>query len=206
MQRDDDLAELAAAAAHLGRQITAAEAGRLLQFFELLLAWNRRINLTGARSLKALVSDHLPDSVALAQLVPRAQTLLDVGSGGGLPAIPFALLRPDVALTMLEPRTRRAAFLRTAVRELAIPATVDTHRLEQLTGHYDVVAARAVLPPDPWLAAAAPRLTPQGRIIVYLSDPPDWRPPPGFDTAATVRYQAAQRDRLALALTVPRGT
>jgi 16S rRNA (guanine527-N7)-methyltransferase len=206
VQSADAVDAVVSAARGLGRTVGQDEAEKVVRFFELLLVWNERINLTGARSLETLLSEHLPDSLALAELVPAGQTLLEVGAGGGLPGIPFALLRPDVQVTLLEPRSRRVAFLRTAVRDLGVPATVDPRRLEQVTGRYDVLSARAVLPPDAWLAAAPPHLAPQGRVVVYLPEPGAWGPPPGVSVAASVRYPAARSDRLALALIVPRGT
>src|SRR5436853_71284 len=100
--------------------VSAEQHIRLHRFYELLLVWNRQINLTGARSLDELLSEHLPDSFALSRLVPQSASVADVGSGGGLPAIPFALLRPDASLTLFETRAKRVAFLRTAIRELGV--------------------------------------------------------------------------------------
>ncbi len=206
VQDKDAQGAIAEVGERLGRPVTEGESRSVLRFFELLLVWNRSINLTGARAVDTLIAEHLPDSLALTRLVPAGHTLLDVGAGGGLPAIPFGLLRPDVPLTLLEPRTRRAAFLRTALRELKLSAQVDTRRLEQVETRFDVLSARAVLPPDPWVTAASTRLNPEGRIIVYLTDPLDWRPPPPFQVAASIPYKAAHHNRLALALAVPRGT
>ena len=120
--------------------------------------------------------------------------------------MPFAVLRPDVRLTLLEPRSRRVAFLRTAVRELGIAATVDPRRLELMTDSYDVLSARAVLPPDAWVTAATPRLAPGSRIVVYLPDTRPWAPPPTLALVDSVRYPAGRTNRLAIALSVPRGT
>src|SRR5688572_2192982 len=80
---------------------------RLAQYVELLLTWNASINLTGARSADALVSEHLPDAFALARLVSGFASLVDVGSGGGLPGVPLAVLEPAVAVTLSEPRAKR---------------------------------------------------------------------------------------------------
>jgi 16S rRNA (guanine527-N7)-methyltransferase len=194
-------AAVEAVAGTFGRRVTADQAARLIAFFELLLVWNRRINLTGAKALEVLVTQHLPDSLALDHLVPPGRSVLDVGSGGGLPAIPFRLLRDDPTLTLLEPRTRRAAFLRTAVRELGLPVPVETHRLERLTSRFDVLSGRAVLPPDQWTAAAVPHLSPGGRVIVYLPESDSWTPPPAFITADSISYTAGGRTRLAVAVT-----
>jgi 16S rRNA (guanine527-N7)-methyltransferase len=193
-------------AGRFGRAVRAEEADRLLSFFGLLLTWNRRINLTGAQSLEELLEGHLPDSLALERLVPEGHSLLDVGSGGGLPAIPFGVLRPDVRLTLLEPRSRRAAFLRTALRDLGIPGGVEGRRLEQVSEQFEVLSARAVLPPDEWVKAAVPRVTRPGRIVVYLQEPTPWKPPEHLAVVDSLTYKAENRDRRAVALGVPRGT
>jgi 16S rRNA (guanine527-N7)-methyltransferase len=206
VQSEDPIEAVAATADRLGRPVVRQEAEKLARFFELLLDWNRKINLTGARSLKALLAEHFPDSVALARLVPPGRSVLDVGSGGGLPGVPFAILRPDARLTLLEPRSRRVAFLRTALRELGIAGTVDPERLEAVTRTYDVLSARAVLPPDSWASAATPHLAPDGRIVVYLPDTRPWAPPPPLAVVDSVRYAAGRTERLAIALSVPRGT
>src|SRR6185295_9811748 len=107
------------------------------------------INLTGARTLDELAADHLPDAFALAEAVPPGAALVDVGSGGGLPALPFAVLRPDVRLTLVEPRAKRVAFLRTAVRELGLAGElVAGHAADLPAGAFDVAASRATFPPE----------------------------------------------------------
>src|SRR4051794_23516644 len=122
---------IAAAGAAFGQPLTAPERTRLLGFFQLLLTWNARINLTGARTLPELIDVHLPDTLALARLVAAGAALIDVGSGGGLPALPLALMRSGVRVTLVEPRAKRVAFLRTAARELAPGVGVLSDRVEE---------------------------------------------------------------------------
>jgi 16S rRNA (guanine527-N7)-methyltransferase len=157
-------------------------------FFDLLLTWNARINLTGAASRADLVGEHLGDSLAMAHLVPAGARVLDIGSGGGLPAIPFALLRPDVSLTLVEPRAKRAAFLRTAVREMKLAAAeVLVLRLEAMPPRpVDLATSRATFPPGEWLAKARP-LAP--RVILFATGRSDLGERPGLE--AEVDYQTA---------------
>src|SRR5262245_16061068 len=68
-----------------------------------LLRWNEHINLTAARSIDQLVSDHFTDAFALAEALATPARVIDVGSGGGLPAIPLALLRPELSVELYEP-------------------------------------------------------------------------------------------------------
>ena len=139
-------------------------------FVHLLLHWNARVNLTGARDAAELLGDHLPDSLAMCRLVPSDAGLVDVGSGGGLPAIPFALLRPDCSVTLVEPRAKRVAFLNTAVRVCGLRnVLVFRGRVQDLTQSrsFHVASSRATFSPSEWLALAPPLLLEGGRMIVF---------------------------------------
>jgi 16S rRNA (guanine527-N7)-methyltransferase len=141
-----------------------------------LLEWNQRVNLTGARSIRELLGEHLPDSFALCRLVPEGSDVVDVGSGGGLPAIPFSILRHDCRITLLEPRAKRVAFLKTAARECGCAnIKVVRGRLEDVTSsRFDVATSRATFPPNRWLELAPSVLAPEGRFVVLanLADRP----------------------------------
>lgn len=210
----DDLAPSAATlgaveevASQFGRKLDPAQAQTLGSYAELLLSWNAAINLTGARSVDSIVREHLPDAFALAGLAAGFARLVDVGSGGGLPGLPFAILERDFEVTLSEPRAKRRAFLSQALHRLGVRARVTEARAEELpAGAFGVAVARAVLPPDEWLRVGARLLEPDGRLIVLLSAESDWRPSTGAKVAEEVRYSAGPRSRLALALHVPRGT
>jgi 16S rRNA (guanine527-N7)-methyltransferase len=148
-------------------------------YASLLLTWTARINLTGAVSLEDLASEHLPDSFALASRLADAGTLqaVDVGSGGGLPALPLAILCPSLSLRLLEPIAKKAAFLRTAIREFGLGEriTVDTRRAQTLVpGSFDVALSRATLPPRSWLSLAQDLVRPGGRSFLLASASADW--------------------------------
>ena len=91
-----------------------SQVAALSSYAESLLRWNARINLTAARSIDVLVNEHFPDAFALARRLEQPARAIDVGSGGGLPAIPLALLRPGLTVELCEPIAKKAAFLRTA--------------------------------------------------------------------------------------------
>jgi 16S rRNA (guanine527-N7)-methyltransferase len=152
----------------------------LLAYFEMLLRWGARINLTAARSLAALAADHLPDALALAARFDlRAgidpgfgRRCVDAGAGGGLPGIPLALLRPAMSLVLVEATAKKAAFLRTAVRELGIETRVqvENRRLATAseTGGFDGAISRAMLPPEEWLPLGRALVRPGG-VVFCLS-------------------------------------
>ncbi len=147
----------------------------LSAYAELLLRWNARINLTAARSIESLVGEHFPDAFALARKLDQPARVVDVGSGGGLPAIPLALLRGHLTVELVEPIAKKAAFLRTAIRELAIGDRVSVRvaRGEALARAvaadrslaFDVAISRATLAPPKWLALGARLVRPGGRLF-----------------------------------------
>jgi len=151
-------------------------ADRILVFCRLLMEWNAGVNLTGARSLAEVVGEHVVDSFAMARLIPPGSSVVDVGAGGGLPGLPFAIVRPDARLTMVEPRAKRVAFLRAAVRELQLEsAEVVRERAEGLNRRdFDVAASRATFPPEEWLGLGASLVRPKGLILVFSGQA--WRP------------------------------
>jgi 16S rRNA (guanine527-N7)-methyltransferase len=184
------------------------QARALIAFGELLLAWSARINLTGARSMSALIESHLPDAFALARLLPAPAHVIDVGSGGGLPALPLALLRPTLAIDLCEPIAKKVAFLRTAVRELGLGGRLRVHptRAETLLAGqpaaFDVAMSRATLPPAEWLALGQRLVVPGGRVLALTT------PAIGGDVASPtdVRHPYLGGERIILERSVPRGT
>jgi 16S rRNA (guanine(527)-N(7))-methyltransferase RsmG len=151
----------------------------LSAYGESLLRWNARINLTAARSIEVLVGDHFPDAFALARKLDQPGRVVDIGSGGGLPAIPLALLRAPLKVELVEPIAKKAAFLRTAVRELGIGdrVSVRVERAEAIAqsvaagraGAFDVAISRATLAPSKWLELGARLVRPGGRVFAMTT-------------------------------------
>ncbi len=146
----------------------------LLGYAELLLRWNARINLTGAPSVGALVETHFPDAFALASWIQGPARLLDVGSGGGLPALPLALLRPALDIQLCEPIAKKGAFLRTAIRDCRLTGRVrlDPRRGEEVADageKVDLAVSRATFPPDIWLALGRRLVHPGGRVFLLTT-------------------------------------
>ena len=92
----------------------------LLEYVALLKKWNSTYNLTALRDENTMISHHLLDSLTLLPYVANAQTLMDVGSGGGMPGIPTAICRPDLHITLLDSNTKKTTFLQQAVIELGL--------------------------------------------------------------------------------------
>jgi 16S rRNA (guanine527-N7)-methyltransferase len=142
-------------AGNVGCSLPSAVLDQLCAYFELLKLWNRRLSLTalpieenGAEAIDRLL---LEPALAARYIPSTARTLVDIGSGGGSPALPLKIIRPDVSLMLIESREKKSAFLREVVRQLGIQgASVETARYEEVLGRpamaaeADVVSLRAV--------------------------------------------------------------
>jgi 16S rRNA (guanine527-N7)-methyltransferase len=121
---------------------------QLAQYLRLLLEWNQRINLISPNDEDRIAERHILESLAVLSVwdFPKDCSVLDLGSGGGFPGIPLKIIRPDLAMTLLESRQKKALFLNTAVRELRMEkCRVVNARAEELSGEkYSIVIARAV--------------------------------------------------------------
>jgi 16S rRNA (guanine527-N7)-methyltransferase len=125
--------------------IDEAAGARFERFYSLIIRWNVRLNLTAIRDEEGIISRHFIESIILARSLPTGiTTLLDFGSGAGLPGVPIAVCRPDIALTLAESQGKKAAFLHEAVRALELSVAVHAGRAERLIERFDCVTMRAV--------------------------------------------------------------
>lgn len=137
--------QLKAGVAALGLALPAGAEATLLAYLALLDKWNRVYNLTAVRDAERMVSHHLLDSLAA---VPFFQgvSVLDVGSGGGLPGIPLAIARPELRVTLIDSIAKKTAFLLQAKAELGLGnVQVVTNRVEDFRPEvqFDVITSRA---------------------------------------------------------------
>jgi len=155
--------------------IADALADRLSAYYELLVRWNRKINLTSLDNLDEAIDRLLIEPLVAAKYLPAsASLLLDIGSGGGSPAIPFKLAVPRLVVTMVEAKARKSAFLREAIRQLSIEgAQVETARYEELLVRpelheaSDVVSLRAVRIEARVLTSLQAFLAPGGVVLLF---------------------------------------
>ena len=165
---------LQAGCAALGLALTAQQMAQLLDFLALLQKWNKVYNLTAVRNPQDMLTHHLLDSLAavaplqrhLASLPADASAppcLLDVGSGGGLPGVVFAICCPQLQVSCVDTVAKKAAFIQQAAASLGLRNLRGIHaRVESLQQSYDVVSCRAfasLLDFTTWSRAA---LAPQG--------------------------------------------
>lgn len=166
---------LAETPASCGRTLTLPEGAReqLVTWLDLVVAWSERVDLTAAKDNDTLADLLLADAALLAsaQLTGSA---IDVGSGVGAPAIPLAILLPTLTLTLVEPRERRAAFLRTSFGTLARPDISLLRKLsmEVEAGVAELALSRATLPPPLWLREGTRLAQREVWVLLGQDDPP----------------------------------
>lgn len=129
----------------MGLTLTTAQQLLLLEYVVLLKKWNSTYNLTALRDESTMISHHVLDSLTLLPYIRDAKTLMDVGSGGGMPGIPTAICRPDLHITLLDANTKKTSFLQQAVIELGLHnVSVASGRVEAMHDKkVDVVTSRA---------------------------------------------------------------
>ena len=140
-------------------------------YLELLIRWNARTNLTAVRDREGILSLHLIECMACARILPAdIGTLLDFGSGAGLPGIPIALCRPEIVVTLAESQGKKAAFLREAVRTIGFVASVHSGRAELISARFDCVILRAVDKMPQAIKAATGLVAPHGWLALMTTD------------------------------------
>jgi 16S rRNA (guanine527-N7)-methyltransferase len=151
--------------------LDAPTASQFEAYLSLFIRWNGRLNLSSVRDKEEILSRHIIESIVVARSIPlQIVTLLDFGSGGGLPGIPIALCRSQIAVTLAESQDKKAAFLQEAVRVLGISAKVRADRAETLTEVFDCVILRAVEKMPKAVAAAVKLVSPQGWLALMTTD------------------------------------
>lgn len=137
--------DLQAGLAAMQLDLSETQQDKLLSYLALLKKWNKTYNLTALRDEAQMLSHHLLDSLTLLPYIGSAQTMMDIGSGGGMPGIPAAICRPDVQITLVDANTKKTTFLQQAAIELGLSnVKVVSGRVEALQGQTaDLVTSRA---------------------------------------------------------------
>ena len=151
----------------LGLSLAPAQLAQLAELILLLGKWNGAYNLTAVRDPAQMVSRHLLDSLAVLPWL-RTGSLLDVGTGAGLPGLPLAIARPGQAFTLLDSNAKKIRFVRQAVAELGLQNVTAVHsRMQEYQpGHaFDMVISRAVASLDQLYRQSAQLLAPGGRML-----------------------------------------
>lgn len=149
---------------------------RLSLYKQLLLTWTAKVNLIGPEARENL-DEHIAEAVEAARLLVPVGDVLDFGSGGGLPAIPMAIVSPEARFHLVEADQKKWAFLKHVVRECALNAQIYGDRLARVLDRlptdlrFNLVTSRAVGKPDEWVPLLRPHLADRAHIALFQSSP-----------------------------------
>jgi 16S rRNA (guanine527-N7)-methyltransferase len=189
----------------IGRELTDDEASSFCKYLKLLISWQSSHRLVGSDDPAWIVRNVFVDSALfLRVLPPEATDVLDIGSGAGVPGLTLKILRPEIHLTMVESRRRRASFLAAAKRDLGLErVNVVNARLEAKDappeGAFDVVVGRCAGDPLSVIELGLALVRPGGSVIVAGPPRPfelprgEWVTVPGPEPGVTRRFAVAQR-------------
>ena len=164
----DRAVRLARGAQLLGIDLGARQRARLLGLVDLLEYWNRAFNLTAVRDPEAMIAQHLLDSLAIAPYL-AGESILDLGTGPGLPGLPLAIVRPERRFRLLDANGKKIRFVRQAVAELElenvepVQARMESYRPE---GNFSTIVARALAPVAEIHALTSHLLAAPGRLLL----------------------------------------
>jgi 16S rRNA (guanine527-N7)-methyltransferase len=165
---EDPAARLRAGTAALGMELSGDEIERLLRFLGLLAHWNRAYNLTAVRDPNEMLTRHLLDSLSVRPFL-FGDTVLDLGTGAGLPGLPLALCEPQRRFFLLDGNGKKIRFVRQAALELRLANLAAVHcRIESYRpGHkFSTIVCRAVAAIREVQAQSAPLLGSPGRLLI----------------------------------------
>jgi 16S rRNA (guanine527-N7)-methyltransferase len=171
MAEEDPLLLLQEGATALGLTLPPAVLSQFQVYLKELQTWNARVNLTGLTDPRDIIIKHFLDSLAVLPYLEEAPSLADLGSGAGFPGLVLKLARPDLALTLVESRGKKAAFLEYLVALWRLPGVdiIQAHltpRLAKAWGpRFAAVVSRAAFPLKGFLELAGPVLLPGGRAL-----------------------------------------
>lgn len=186
--------QLDAGLGDLGLTLPANARRQMETYLAVLQKWNRVYNLTAVRDAGQMVSHHLLDSLAALPYVQGGR-VVDVGSGGGFPGVPFAIARPDWRFTLVDSNHKKCTFLRQAVIELSLAnVEVAAARVEQYrpAAAFDTVVSRAFSDIPEFLKVAGHLAAPHGILIAMKGVYPNEelaQMPAGFTTREVIRLQ-----------------
>jgi len=212
MAARDFRTRLARRASKAGVVISDDLASRLALYYQLLERWNQKINLTALEDPDVAIDRLILEPLIASRYLPHSSNslqLIDIGSGGGSPALPLALAAgPRLALTMVEVKVRKSAFLREAIRQLELSsARVENSRYEELLtrpdllGRFNAMAIRAVRVESALLTTLQAFLAPDAVLMLFRgpSGPAQPAMMPPLEWTATVPLVESLRSRLTIA-------
>lgn len=156
---------------HLGYDLSEQQVTQLCNFGDLLLEWNKRMNLTRIIKPKEVIVKHFIDSMVLAQFISGV-TFADLGTGAGFPGVPLKILRPELEMVLMDSLKKRLNFLQVVIKTLNLQGIATVHaraedfgRDTHYRGHFETVSSRAVARLPVLLEYALPVLKVNGLFL-----------------------------------------
>ncbi len=183
--------------------VDLAARGLIVRFAERLLAWNARVNLTAVTDPAELAEKHFVDSLALLPLLGPARTVLDVGSGAGLPGMALACARRELQVTCCDASSKKVAFVKAVSAELGLDVRAVAVRAEgsperERLPLAEAVVSRALAEPAEWVPLGAHYLAPAGRLFAMLGQKSEAGPLTRLAAEAGLALEVLERFALPL--------
>lgn len=186
----------------LGLELPAPALELLERYAERLLAWNRKVNLTAITAPAEVAEKHVLDSLLVGRSLGGARTLLDVGSGAGLPGIPLACTRPELGVVCCDSVAKKVAFVKAVSVELGlggvrgvVARAAGAPEREGLP-RAEAVVSRAVADPEAWVPLGRSYLAPGGTLLAMLGRLDDEARLRDIGAAAGLRLAGVERYEL----------
>lgn len=194
---------LAAGLESLRLPVDAAARALLERYADRLLVWNRKVNLTGITDPAGVAEKHLVDSLALLPAIAGARTLLDVGSGAGIPGIPLACVRRDLAVTCCDSVAKKIAFVKAVAVELGVDVRGVVARAEgrpdaEKLPVAEAVVSRALADPERWVPLGAGYVAEGGVLLAMLGRDADEAALASLGAAHGLAFEGLDRFELPL--------
>jgi len=161
---------------NLGIDCSAQQIQLFLDYLDMLQRWNKAFNLTAIRDPMQMIKLHFLDSAAVHPHIQGAETIIDVGTGPGLPGIPLAILNPQINFTLLDSNGKKTRFIFQALSELGLPNIKEINRrVEQYQpeSQFDIVVSRAFSAIPDMLAQCEHLLSKDGFFLAMKGKKPD---------------------------------
>jgi 16S rRNA (guanine527-N7)-methyltransferase len=167
MVRTELLEMLHQGLSEMGQSLSTQTEGKLIRYIELIGQWNTVYKLTSIRDLDTMVTRHLLDSLSIRDFI-KGQTILDVGTGAGLPGIPLAIAMPDHQFVLLDSNQKKTRFLQQTCYQMRLQnVRVVNHRAEEYHANplFDSVISRAFSTLTDFLTQSRHLVKPSGQIL-----------------------------------------
>lgn len=171
---DSDHQLLKWGAHQFGVALSEQQVRLLILFLEGLWSWNKSINLTGIAKKRKMLIQLLLDPLVALPYLPSSGTLLDVGSGAGIPGLPLKIARPEYEVHLLEAKAKKMSFLKDMIRKVGLKGikayqgrAEKSGDLPALLNGYDIVTARALAPLNKTIHICSPHIMPGGLLVTF---------------------------------------